>query len=38
MPGSEKFIDDDGADPSGGPGDENVHDTVSLRLRQGRSG
>jgi hypothetical protein len=38
MPGGEKFIDDGGTDPSGGPGDENVHDTVSLRLRQGRSG
>jgi hypothetical protein len=37
MPGGEKFIDDGGADPSGGPGDENVHDTVSLQPRQGRS-
>jgi hypothetical protein len=34
----EKFIDGGGTDPSGGPGDENVHGTVSLRLRQGRSG
>jgi hypothetical protein len=37
MPGGEKFINGGGTNPSGGPGDENVHGTVSLRLRQGRS-
>jgi hypothetical protein len=29
MPGGEKFTDGVGTDPSGGPGDENAHDTVS---------
>jgi hypothetical protein len=28
VPGGEKFIDDGGTDPSGGPGDENVHGTL----------
>src|SRR5580693_2961737 len=38
MPGGEEFIDGGRTDPSGGSGDENVHGTVSLRLRHGRSG
>ena len=31
--GGEQFVDDGGTDPSGGSGDENAHDAVSLRLR-----
>ena len=38
VPGGKKLIDGGGTDPSGGPGDENAHGTVSLRLRHGRSG
>jgi hypothetical protein len=37
VPGGEKFIDDGGTDPSGGPGDENVHDTLPS-APSGRSG
>src|SRR4029077_6678115 len=38
VPGGKKLIDGGGTDPSGGPGDENAHGIVSLRLRHGRSG
>ena len=38
MSGGQKFIDGGGTDPSGSAGNEDAHDTRSLRLRLTRSG